>query len=66
METFTYGAELVAWRIAIDIAVEFRYKNRMMGKSIEGPSQILRDNNGVVEYQSSIQHYEENAQTHCI
>jgi len=48
VETSTYGAELVALRIAIDIAVEFRYKLRMMGIPLAGPSQVLCDNKGVV------------------
>ena len=48
VETSTYGAELVALRIAIDIVVEFRYKIRMMGIPITGPSHILCDNKGVV------------------
>ena len=48
VETSTYGAELVALRIAIDIVVEFRYKLRMMGIPLKGPSQVLCDNKGVV------------------
>ena len=35
-------------RIAIDIAVEFGYKLRMMGIPLAGPSQVLCDNKGVV------------------
>jgi phage regulator Rha-like protein len=31
VETSTYGSELVAARIATDIAMEFRYSIRMMG-----------------------------------
>jgi hypothetical protein len=48
VETSTYGAELVALRIAVDIAVEFRYKLRMMGIPLSGPSKVLCDNKGVV------------------
>jgi len=38
----------VALRIAIDIAVEFGYKLRMMGIPLAGPSQVLCDKKGVV------------------
>jgi len=48
VEMSTYGAELVALRIGIDIVVEFRYKLRMMGIPLRGPSQVLCDNKGVV------------------
>ena len=44
METSAYGAELVALRVA----VEFKYKFRMMGIPFEGPSQALCDNMRVV------------------
>ena len=48
IETSTYGAELVALRIAVETVIEFRYKLRMMGIPIMGPSQVLCDNNSVV------------------
>jgi len=48
VETSTYGAELVALRIAIELITEFRYKLRMMGIPIEGASQVLCDNMSVV------------------
>jgi hypothetical protein len=48
VETSTYGAELVALRIAVEIIMEFRYKLRMMGISIEGVSQVFCDNRSVV------------------
>ena len=48
VETSTYGDELVALRIAGDIAVEFRYKLRMMGIPLMGPSKVLCGNEGVV------------------
>ena len=44
----TYGAELVALRIATDIIIEFRYKLWMMGIPMSGPSVVLCDNQGVV------------------
>ena len=48
VETSTYGAELVALRIAVEGVIEFRYKLRMMGIPLQGPSQILCDNRSVV------------------
>ena len=48
VETSTYGAELVALRIAVETTMEFRYKLRMMGIPIQGPSQVLCDNKSVV------------------
>ena len=48
IESSTYGAELVALRIAVESIIEFRYKVRMMGLNMEGPSQILCDNKSVV------------------
>ena len=48
LETSTYGAELVALRIAIELIIEYRYKLRMMGIPIEGASQVLCDNKSVV------------------
>jgi hypothetical protein len=37
VETSTYGLELVAARIATDIAMEFSYIIRMMGFALDGP-----------------------------
>jgi hypothetical protein len=48
VETSTYGAELVALRIAVEGVIEFRYKLCMMGIPLQGPSQILCDNQSVV------------------
>ena len=48
VETSTYGSEIVASRIAIDIAVEMRYKLRMMGVPIDGPVDLYGDNQSVI------------------
>ena len=48
IETSTYGAELVAMRIAVEFIMEFRYKLRMMGMPLHGPSLLFCDNKGVV------------------
>ena len=49
VESSTYGAELVAARIAVEMIMEFRYKLRMMGVTVEGPSVLLVDNEAVVK-----------------
>ena len=38
----------MALRIAVEAVIEYRYKIRMMGLTLSGPSQILCDNNSVV------------------
>ena len=48
IETSTYGAELVALRIATELAMEFRYKLRMMGIPIDDSSVLLCDNKSTV------------------
>jgi hypothetical protein len=48
VETSTYGSELVAARIATDIAMEFRYTIRMMGFALDGPTNIFGDNQSVI------------------
>jgi hypothetical protein len=44
VESSTYGSELVASRIAIEMILEFRYKLRMMGIAINGPAVMFVDN----------------------
>ena len=48
VETSTYGSELVAARIATEIAMEYRYALRMLGIQVNGPCQMFGDNNSVV------------------
>ena len=48
VESSTYGSELVAARIATDMAVELRYTMRMLGIPIEGPNIIFGDNKSVI------------------
>ena len=48
VETSTYGSELVAARIAVDMIREMRYKLRMLGIPVEGSSLLLGDNMSVV------------------
>ena len=48
METSTYGSELVAARIAIDLIIEMRYKLRLLGVRLEKLTVLLGDNMSVV------------------
>ena len=47
VECSTYGSELVAMRQAVDLLKGLRYKLRMFGIPIEGPSAIYCDNEAV-------------------
>lgn len=49
VESSTYGAELVAGRLAAEMIIEFRYKMRMLGVPVEGPSIMLGDNMSVIQ-----------------
>ena len=48
VESSTYGSELVAARIAVDLLVEMRYKLRMLGVPIRECSRMYGDNMSVV------------------
>ena len=48
VESSTYGSELIASRIAIDLAIEMRYVLRMLGVKVEGPTLLLGDNKSVI------------------
>ena len=47
VECSTYGSELVAMRQAIDLVKALRYKLRMFGIPIEGPTDVFCDNESV-------------------
>ena len=47
VETSTYGSELVAMRQAIDLVKALRYKLRMFGIPIDGPTDVFCDNESV-------------------
>ena len=49
METSTFGSEYVALRIAIELIEGLRYKLRMMGVEILGPTNVFCDNHAVVK-----------------
>ncbi len=48
VECSTYGAELVAARIAIELIIELRYKLRMLGVKMEKETVLVGDNMSVV------------------
>ena len=48
VETLTYGAELVAACIAVDLVIEMRYKLRMLGVKMEKKTVMIGDNLSVV------------------
>ena len=48
VETSTFGSEAVAGRIAVDTAVEIRYKLRMFGVPIKGSTLLFGDNESMV------------------
>jgi hypothetical protein len=48
VETSTYGSEMVAARIAIDLIIEMRYKFRMLGIVLEDQTLMVGDNMSVV------------------
>ncbi|KAL7528642.1 hypothetical protein ACHAWF_002638 [Thalassiosira exigua] len=49
VEANTYGAELVALRIARDMIVEIRLKLKLIGVPMVGPANVFCDNQGVVK-----------------
>ena len=48
METSACGAETVAGRIAIDLAVELRYDLRMLGTKVKGTTVLFGDNRSMI------------------
>ena len=49
VESSTFGSELVALRIARDLIVELRIKLKCFGVPLDGPTNVMCDNNGVVK-----------------
>jgi hypothetical protein len=47
VETLTYGSELVALRIAMELILEIRYMLRSLLKALDGPALMLGDNMSV-------------------
>ena len=49
VETSTFGSEFCAMKVAIDMVEGIRYKLRMMGIPLNGPTSIFCDNQSVVK-----------------
>ena len=49
VETSTYGSELVAGRLACEMAIAFRYKLRMLGIPMNTPTLLLGDNMSMIQ-----------------
>jgi hypothetical protein len=54
VESSTFGSEFVAMRIAVEQIRALRYKLRMFGIPIEGPTNVLGDNESVVNSASRV------------
>jgi hypothetical protein len=52
VETSTFGSEFVAMRVGVEMIEGLRYKLRMMGVPIEGPTNVFCDNESVVKNSS--------------
>jgi hypothetical protein len=48
VETSSYGSELVASRLAVEMILEIRYKLRMLGVPVNGPTLMKGDNMSVI------------------
>lgn len=55
VESSTFGSEFVAMRIALEKIRALRYKLRMFGIPIEGPTNLLGDNESVVNAASKVE-----------
>ena len=55
VETSTFGSEYVAMRIAVERIKALRYKLKMFGIPIDGPSNVLGDNESVVKSASTVE-----------
>ena len=49
MESSTFGSEIVALKNAIELIEGLRYKLRMMGIEVDGPTNIYCDNEAVTK-----------------
>lgn len=55
VESSTFGSEFVAMRIAVERIRALRYKLRMFGIPIEGPTNVLGDNKSVINSASLVE-----------
>jgi hypothetical protein len=49
VETSSFGSEFVAAKVAVELVEGLRYKLRMMGVPLDGPTNVFIDNEGVVK-----------------
>ena len=49
LEASTFGSEFVALKTAVDLIEGLRYKLRMFGIPVDGPTSVLCDNSSVVQ-----------------
>jgi hypothetical protein len=49
VETSTFGSEFVAMRIAVELIEALRYKLRMFGVPLDGPTNVFCDNEAVTK-----------------
>ena len=49
VESSTFGSEIVAMRIAVEMIEGLRHKLRMMGVPVDGPADVFCDNESVVK-----------------
>jgi hypothetical protein len=49
VESLTFGSEFVALQMAVDMIKGLRYKLRIMGIPLDGPTSVFCDNEGVVK-----------------
>ena len=55
VETSTFGSEIIALRIAIELVEALRYKLRMFGVPLKGPARIFCDNESVVNCSTNVE-----------
>ena len=48
VKSSTFGSEFIAMKQSVDLTEALRYKHRMLGFPMEGPTRLLCDNNSVV------------------
>jgi hypothetical protein len=70
IESSTFGSEFVAMHILVDMLESLRYKLRMFGIPIDGPSNVFCDNKSVITnstiLKSTLKKKQEKAQLNCI
>ena len=53
VETLTFGSEFTALKLTVKLVIALRYKLRMFGVPIEGPTEMLCDNKAVFKNTST-------------